>query len=231
MLHWPCYFRFLANLNKPIAAQDLVLSQIVTCLSNTKYGLLFNINRRDPYPELIQKLPLVSYEKLKHWILRQQNSLSDLLVNESVIRYELIKDNSIVPYTKSLIRSFYQSFSIQLVSTPQEELDLDGCLNYYRSYCSGGTSSFPFQAAPYFVEGPLFVKIKGSPGLLPLVSEVFFEFQSASKSILRLHEVCEGDTYELVITQKSGLYRYRTGIRVRVGALFRKTPTFEVLEC
>ena len=70
-------------------------------------------------------------------------------------------------------------------------------------------------------------------GYLPLVDEVFFEFEEiiadGKRGIYLLHELEEGAEYHLIVSQKGGLYRYRMGDRVRVTHTYRNTPCLEFL--
>ncbi|MEB3212408.1 MAG: GH3 auxin-responsive promoter family protein, partial [Leptolyngbyaceae bacterium] len=69
------------------------------------------------------------------------------------------------------------------------------------------------------------------PGQVPLLDEVFFEFESvdAVPTLRRLHELEEGQEYRIIVSQKGGLYRYRMGDRIRVTHLYRQTPCLEFL--
>ncbi len=87
-------------------------------------------------------------------------------------------------------------------------------------------------------EAPLTIPSEQCGGFLPLPQEVFYEFipldgqgqpilsrQSSEQSQpLLLHELTPGEAYEVVISQKSGLLRYRLKDRVRVTALWGLTP-------
>jgi hypothetical protein len=230
---WPYRRQFTSDLKSPKACQDRLLSQIIYKLSNTKYGLLFNVNRRDSYEEFSKKVPVVSYEKLRHWIDRQKNHETNILVDEPVTKYALLDDHKILPYTKSLENSFYRLFAIQLAHAKLAGLNLESILSHYKSHWSGKPTNFPDSlldpAQPYKLEAPLLVKVPQSPDLLPLLSEVFFEFADQNKKILRLHEL-EGNTeYSVIISQKSGLYRYQTGLSVLTSVPFKQTPSFQVL--
>ena len=66
----------------------------------------------------------------------------------------------------------------------------------------------------------------GVEGGVPLVTEVYLEFEDQDGAVLELHEVEEGETYELIVSQKGGLVRYRMGDRVLVKGLCGRTPTF-----
>ena len=76
-------------------------------------------------------------------------------------------------------------------------------------------------------EAPLTVPLLGAPAGVPLVSDVFFEFIDEKQSVLRLSELKSGGEYEVVVTQKGGLYRYRMGDRVRVDGFSGRTPCLE----
>ncbi len=61
---------------------------------------------------------------------------------------------------------------------------------------------------------------------VPLQTEVFFEFISIKDGkIYRLHELELNREYNLVITQKSGLFRYAIGDKVIVNDFVKNTPS------
>ncbi|MEI6790791.1 MAG: GH3 auxin-responsive promoter family protein [Myxococcaceae bacterium] len=230
---WPYRSRFIFNLKSPKRAQDRVLRQIINSLSHTKYGLLFNVHRSDTYAEFSKKVPVVSYDKLKHWIDRQKAHESNILVNETIVRYRYVSGTKLLPYTKSLEASFYRLFAIQFANAKLSELDIPSALSYYQSHWSRNPETFPetllSPGQPHRLEAPLLVKLPQHPDFLPLLSEVFFEFSDKDKKIWRLHELEENTEYEIIISQKSGLYRYKVGLTVLTSALFKKTPSFQVL--
>ncbi len=76
-------------------------------------------------------------------------------------------------------------------------------------------------------EAPMTIPMLGVEGGVPLVDEVYFEFETASGKLLELHELEAGETYGMIISQKGGLVRYRMGDYVRVVSLFHQTPTLE----
>jgi hypothetical protein len=79
-------------------------------------------------------------------------------------------------------------------------------------------------------EAPLTLPIKAFTGHYPLVDEVFFEFLAQDGQICPLHEVSIGQTYELLISQKSGFLRYALGDRVRIDPSPLATPALSFLE-
>ena len=187
---------FLFALKRPKKRQERVLKKIINNIASTKYGLLFNVHSSDRYDEFSAKVPIVSYDKLKHWIDRQKNHESNILIDERVTRYVVLPDSKILPYTQSLEKSFRKLLAIQP----------DAQNNY--------------------LEAPLFVQIPQNPNLLPMLTEVFFEFSNANKKIFRLHELKKNQEYEVIISQKAGLYRYKTGIHVLTCSATKKTKTF-----
>ena len=66
-------------------------------------------------------------------------------------------------------------------------------------------------------------------GMVPLIDEVYFEFEAEDKTIVSLDQVEEGTVYSLIISQQSGLLRYRMGDRVRVNGWVEKTPLIAFL--
>ncbi|MBO0348723.1 GH3 auxin-responsive promoter family protein [Phormidium pseudopriestleyi FRX01] len=78
-------------------------------------------------------------------------------------------------------------------------------------------------------EAPMTIPLIAAQGFVPLLNEVFFEFEDKTQKIYKLHEIKQGEEYTLIISQKGGLYRYRIGDRVRVSHFYHKTPCLEFL--
>ena len=76
-------------------------------------------------------------------------------------------------------------------------------------------------------EAPITIPLLGVEGGVPLIDEVYLEFEDESGSLHELHEVSMGETYELIVSQKGGLCRYKMGDRVRVVGKHHRTPTIE----
>jgi hypothetical protein len=74
-------------------------------------------------------------------------------------------------------------------------------------------------------ESPITVPLWQASAPVPLVTDVFLEFAGDDGSVRRLHEIETGGRYDLIITQRSGLARYRIGDRVEVVGRFRSVPT------
>jgi hypothetical protein len=77
-------------------------------------------------------------------------------------------------------------------------------------------------------EAPLTVPLIAAQGSVPMLTEVFLEFETARK-IYCLHELQLGQAATIVLSQKGGLTRYRLGDRVRVSHFYRNTPCLEFL--
>lgn len=73
-------------------------------------------------------------------------------------------------------------------------------------------------------ECPVTLPLHGAFGPVPLIDEVFLEFEDGSGTLLTLDQVRMGETYELIISQRGGLLRYRLGDQVKVGPLYYNTP-------
>lgn len=78
-------------------------------------------------------------------------------------------------------------------------------------------------------EAPMTIPLIAAQGFVPLLNEVFFEFEHDNQKIYKLHEIKQGEEYTLIISQKGGLYRYRIGDRIRVSHFYHKTPCLEFL--
>ncbi len=78
-------------------------------------------------------------------------------------------------------------------------------------------------------EAPMTIPLIAAQGFVPLINEVFFEFEDQAGQIYKLHQIKLGKEYTLIISQKGGLYRYRIGDRIRVTHFYHKTPCLEFL--
>lgn len=78
-------------------------------------------------------------------------------------------------------------------------------------------------------EAPMTIPLIAAGGYVPVLDEVFFEFEDNSGSVYRLHELQQGEEYTIILSQKGGLYRYRIGDRIRVTHYYRQTPCLEFL--
>ena len=76
-------------------------------------------------------------------------------------------------------------------------------------------------------EAPITIPLQGISGRVPLLQEVYLEFLDEAGHILELHELKADQTYELVLSQRGGLYRYKIGDRVKVIGKYHRTPTLE----
>ncbi|MCV3215902.1 GH3 auxin-responsive promoter family protein [Plectonema radiosum NIES-515] len=78
-------------------------------------------------------------------------------------------------------------------------------------------------------EAPLTIPLIEAQGYVPMLNEVFFEFEDEAGKISRLHELEKNGVYEIIISQKGGLYRYRIGDRIRVTHFYLNTPCLQFL--
>jgi hypothetical protein len=78
-------------------------------------------------------------------------------------------------------------------------------------------------------EAPITLPLMHASGCVPMLSDVFFEFLDATNNVFLLHELNLGESYEIIISQQGGLYRYRLGDRVKVVGKHYNTPCFEFL--
>jgi hypothetical protein len=76
-------------------------------------------------------------------------------------------------------------------------------------------------------EAPLTMPLIESSGCVPLASEVFYEFLDERGRIFLLHELQKEGEYEVILTQKGGLSRYRLGDRVRVTGFYLDSPCLD----
>jgi hypothetical protein len=78
-------------------------------------------------------------------------------------------------------------------------------------------------------EAPLTFPSERYGAFLPLLHEVFFEFMDPHGQIFLIDELEIGQTYELLISQKSGLLRYQLKDQVKVDKKIKATPCFQFI--
>ncbi len=78
-------------------------------------------------------------------------------------------------------------------------------------------------------EAPITIPLLKAKGYVPLLNDIFLEFEDKSKNTFRVHELKVDEEYEIIISQSSGLYRYRLGDYIRVTHFHLNTPCFEFI--
>lgn len=78
-------------------------------------------------------------------------------------------------------------------------------------------------------EAAMSVPIATAPAPVLAINSAFFELHRRDGAVLLAHQFKEGDEGTLVVTTRSGLWRYRTGDRVRVTGFWRRAPCLEFL--
>lgn len=78
-------------------------------------------------------------------------------------------------------------------------------------------------------EAPMTFPLIEARGFVPLPAELFYEFIDDAGQIRLLQHLESGQEYEIVVTQKGGLYRYRIGDRVKVTHYYRSTACLEFI--
>tara|TARA_Y100000768_G_scaffold389005_1_gene390089 strand:+ start:3612 stop:4961 length:1350 start_codon:yes stop_codon:yes gene_type:complete len=76
-------------------------------------------------------------------------------------------------------------------------------------------------------EAPLSIPLINSDLQVPLINEVYFEFLDDQNNLLKLNEVKQGSIYEMIISQKGGLVRYKIKDLVKITGKISNTPCFE----
>lgn len=73
-------------------------------------------------------------------------------------------------------------------------------------------------------EAPMTLPLIAAQGQVPLLDDVYFEFLDSQGQCHPLHQLAIGQTYEVVISQLGGLYRYRMGDVIKTTHYFLNTP-------
>lgn len=107
----PMARRFEFALHDPMQAQRHVLSAIVHDLQQTEYGAHYNIKSEADFNRV---LPVVDYDDISHWMLRQRSEEGRIMVASEVKLYEKTSGSTgphkYIPYTNALRRSFTNMF-------------------------------------------------------------------------------------------------------------------------
>lgn len=110
------------------------------------------------------------------------------------------------------------------------ELKLISCWD--RQYAADSAQTLKQYFPEVFVQGkgllatetPMTLPLLLTNGFVPLLNQVVFEFLDSENRIYSLTELELGVTYELIISQLGGLYRYRIGDRIQVSHWYSQTP-------
>jgi hypothetical protein len=78
-------------------------------------------------------------------------------------------------------------------------------------------------------EAPITIPLFDAAGFVPVLDEVFLEFEDSQGRVVQLADVTVGEEYAVIVSQKGGLVRYRIGDRVRVSHLYRGTPCLDFI--
>jgi hypothetical protein len=76
-------------------------------------------------------------------------------------------------------------------------------------------------------EAPITVPLTGTRGCVPLLGDVRIELLDSDGTLQPLHAARSGTSYEVVVSQQAGLYRYRLGDTVRVTHFVDATPCLQ----
>ena len=78
-------------------------------------------------------------------------------------------------------------------------------------------------------EAPMTLPLVAAQGCVPLLDEIFFEFEDSQGRCHPLSQLEVGQDYQTIVSQSGGLYRYRMGDRVRVTHHLLQTPCLKFL--
>ncbi len=127
------------------------------------------------------------------------------------------------------------------VKTPQEARARWPSLKLISCWTCGPSSVFANRISKLFphvriqgkgllaTEAPITIPLCSAEGYVPLVDEVFLEFEDGDGRILRLHELEDCKAYSVLISQKGGLHRYQLGDLVQVRGFYKGVPKLHFL--
>lgn len=379
---WSRKSRFIRSLQTPFVQQNRLLKQITRKLAQTEYGRLFNVAPEDDYAAFCKKVPVVTYDHIRHLVERQKDFERPVLSADPIISFETTAGHfgkpKFIPHSKELKEAFYNAYALtfsdllgldlklksgksfiarlhkfvenedtrlpQMGGIPENEGYLEGPLGrlirryivvppsinglmepedfnhvvsllllaepqleiisilspsflellvdymqneadrlvpqLLRGRITRGGISFEFkpidkeraallsrppydwskvwpnlkviscwtssQAAlsvnvlrhsfPHVIfhskglfatEAPMTVHLSQADGYVPCIQDIFFEFIDDNGVVFTLETISVGKEYDVIISQLSGLYRYRIGDRVRCTHVYKKTPCLE----
>lgn len=115
---WPRKKRFIRSLNAPFVQQTRILKHITKRLAQTEYGRLFNVLPEDDYAAFCKKVPVVTYDHIRHLVERQKDFERPVLCADPIISFESTPGHfgkpKSIPYTKELREAFYNAYALTL---------------------------------------------------------------------------------------------------------------------
>ncbi len=103
--------RFHLALKDPLNAQNKVLNTIVDHLKRTEYGQYYGIQTINDFRK---QLPIVDYDDIEPWVLRQKKEENAVLVADKVLFYEKTSGSTgpqkYIPYSAKLRKCFTHMF-------------------------------------------------------------------------------------------------------------------------
>lgn len=125
---WPRKSRFLRSLNAPFDLQTRLLKQITRRLAQTEYGRLFDVGSEDDYATFAKKVPVVTYDHIRHLVERQKDFERPVLSADRITSFETTAGHfgkaKVIPYTKELRESFYNAYALTLADLLSPQLKL-----------------------------------------------------------------------------------------------------------
>ena len=177
-------------------------------------------------------LSLLSAQDLEIISIWNPNYLESLMTFISVNRAEFAKSVSNPEITKELNKPQSENINWKLIwpelkilscwtegSAETFSIRLQGLLNGVYTQGKGLLST----------EAAMTLPLIQASGSIPFLTDVFFEFIDADQNIHLVHNLKQGQEYSIVITQNSGLLRYKMGDRVLVTGFYNEAPLLKFL--
>ena len=107
---YPDRRHFLSSLKDPYIAQKKILFSLLHSNRNTIYGRKYCFNSIKDVKDFQSKVPIVSYEDIRHYIDKIANGHPNILSSKSTLFFEETSGSGLhsklIPYNRSLIREF-----------------------------------------------------------------------------------------------------------------------------
>ncbi len=135
---------FHAALEHPWRSQEMVLERIARHAAASEYGRMLHVQSADDFR---RRVPVVDYDALAPWLEKQRATEQRVLTDEPVLFYEKTSGSSgaakLIPYTRSLKRSFSRMFAIWASDLVRHGPRLSRARLYFSvspAFASGGTT-------------------------------------------------------------------------------------------
>lgn len=120
---------FELSMHNPKQTQEATLKRICHLMANTEYGRRMGITSKVSMSEFQSRVPIVDYEKLERWVLRQTATLDAVLCPPRLRTFEATSGSSghrkLIPYNGAHLKTFENMFVLWSLDVLRSGLQLE----------------------------------------------------------------------------------------------------------